>query len=126
MASSWVAMPQKTSLAISFLASVEVVGVDVGLGGEGEVGGLLVGAFAEADADALSEQAVGVGFGAEHVGLEDGADGAGVARVEAFCHAERWLRCMGAFHVDADEVLEAVGVTDELADDALGEGLAFG
>ena len=105
---------------------MEVVGVDVGLGGEGEVGGLLVGALAEADADALFKQAIGVGFGAKHVGLEDRADGAGVARVEAFCHSERRFSVLGTFHVDADEVVEAVGVTDELADDALGEGLAFG
>ncbi len=87
---------------------------------------LLVGAFAEADADALADEAIGVGFGAEHVGLEDGADGAGIARVEAFGHSERRFSVLRTFHVDADEVLEAVGVTDELADDALGEGLAFG
>ncbi len=88
--------------------------------------GFLVGAFAEADADSLLEQAVGVGFGAEHVGLEDGADGAGEAGEEALCHSERRFSVLGAFHVDADEVLVFRGVLDERGDDAFGERLAFG
>src|SRR5215472_4325690 len=35
------------------LRNVKIVGIDVGLGGEGDLGGFLVGTFAEADADSL-------------------------------------------------------------------------
>ena len=105
---------------------LEVVGVDVGLAGEGDVVGFLVSTFAEADADSLPEQAFGVGFGAEHVGLEDGADGTGEASEEALGDGEGGFGVLGAFHVDADEVLEFCGVLDEGGDDAFGERLTFG
>ncbi len=101
---------------------LDVVGVDVGLGGEGDLGRLFVGAFAEADADVLGEKALGVGGGAEEVGLEDGADGAGVQGGETFGDGEGGLGVGGAFHVDADEGGDAGGVLDHLGDDAFGEG----
>ena len=108
------------------LHQLDVVGVDVGLGGEGDLGGFLVGAFAEADADALGEEAFYIIFGAKEVGLEDGADGAGVLLVEALGELEGGLGVLGAFHVDADEAADVGGVGDHVGDDAFGEGGAFG
>ena len=84
MASSWVAMPQKTPFARLRIAigdhalhQVDVVGVDVGLRGKSDFGAFLVGSLAEADANSLPQETVGVGVGAEEVGLQDGADAAG-------------------------------------------------
>ena len=62
MASSWVAMPQKTPFRLRIgvghhaLHQLDVVGVDVGLGGEGDVGALFIGAFAEANANPLASR----------------------------------------------------------------------
>jgi len=100
---------------------LDVVGIDVGLGGECEVGGFFVGAFAEADADALTEQAMGVGFRSVEVGLEDCADGTGPGFVEALGDGDGGFGVVGAFHVDADKAVDGGGVFDHLADDAFGE-----
>ena len=106
------------------LHELDVVGVDVGFGGEGDLGGLLVGAFAEADADALGEEAFDVGGGAEEVGLEDGAYGAGVFGWRRSVMAIVGFGVLGALHVDTDEAADAGGVGDHFADDAFGEGRA--
>jgi hypothetical protein len=100
---------------------VGVVAVDVRFGGKGNGGGLFVGAFAEADANSLLDEAAGVVDGAEEIGLKDGADAAGKTLVEALCDFEGGLGVVGAFHVDADEAVGLVRVLDHLGDDALGE-----
>ncbi len=104
------------------LHQLDVVCVDVGLGGEGYGGALLIGSLAEANANSLLQEALGVGFGAEEIGLEDGADCAGVFRVKTLGDGDGGLGVGGAFHVDADEGVCLGGVGDHLADDALGEG----
>jgi hypothetical protein len=103
------------------LHQVDVVGVDVGLCGERDVGTFLVGSFAEADADSLPEEPVGVGVGAEEIGLQDGTDAAGKLRVQALGHGDGRFGVGGAFHVDPDEGFCLGGVLDHLADDAFGE-----
>jgi hypothetical protein len=105
------------------LHQLDVVGVDSGLFGEGVFGAFFVGAFAEADADALVEKALGVGFGAVEVGLEDGAYAALQVResVDAFGELEGGFGERSAFHVDADEGVSVGGVLDHLGDDLLGE-----
>ncbi len=108
------------------LHELDVVGVDVGLGREGDFGGFLVGSFAEADANPLGKQAFYVTFGAVEVGLEDGAYGAGVAVVKAFSEGEGGFGVLGTFHVDADEAADVGGVGDHVADDALGQDGAGG
>ncbi len=102
----------------------DVVGVDIGLAGEGDGDGFFVGAFAEAHADALGKKAMDVLLGAEEVGLKDGADGAGKALVEALGEGDGRFGVFGAFHVDADEGADVRGVGDHVADDAFGEGWA--
>ena len=76
------------------LHQLDVVGVNVGLAGEGVLRALLVGALAEADADALAEQALRVGGGAVEVGLENGADAAkeSRSRMQALDHLHAWPR----------------------------------
>ncbi len=79
------------------------------------------GSLAEADANSLPQQALGVGFGAEEVGLKDGSDAAGKTGGEALSHGDGRLGVGGALHVDADEGVGGRGVLDHLGDDALGE-----
>ena len=79
MTSSWVARPWKTPLFIRVRRQLEIIGVDVGFLGEGDVRRLFVGALAEADANALREQIVDVLLAAKEIRLNDRADAAGVS-----------------------------------------------
>ncbi len=99
-----------------------IVGVNVELGGESDCCGLFVSTFAKADADALGDETTGVLFCAEEVGLKDGADGSGILLMQSLGELQGGLGILGAFHIDADEVLGVEGVGDDFADDALGEG----
>jgi hypothetical protein len=102
---------------------LEVVGVDVGLGGEGYGRAFLVGSLAETDADALLEEASCVRFGAVEVRLENGADAilhSGLG-VELLDYGEGGFGELAALHVDAEEAVGAGGVGDDLAHDAGGQ-----
>ena len=101
----------------------DVVGVDVGLAREGDGGGLFVGAFAEADADAFGHEAVDVGLGAVEIGLDDDADVAAEARggVDAVDDVEGDVGEGGVFHVDAEEAAGGLGVLGELEGDIFGQ-----
>ena len=104
-------------------AQREEICVDVGLARKGDLGRLVVGAFAEADADAVGEELLDVGLGAVEIGLDDDADGAAHvgARVDAAHDVERDLGEVRVLHVDADEVAGGVGVLGEVAGDGLGQ-----
>jgi hypothetical protein len=104
------------------LHQLNVVGVDVGLHGEGDLWAFLVGSLAEANANSLPQETLDVSLGAEEVRLEDGSDAAWKAGGEALGDGDGGLGVGRALHVDADEGVGLVGVMDHLADDALGEG----
>jgi hypothetical protein len=104
------------------LHELDIVGVDVRLRGKGDCGAFFVGSLAEADADVFVEETLGVGFGAEEIGLEDGAYGSRELYGEALGHGDGGFGIGRAFHVDADEGLDVGGVLDHLAYDAFGEG----
>ncbi len=86
----------------------KVVGVDLFLFGEGDFGGFLVGAFAEADGDAGGVEGADVGFAAEEVSLDDGADAAELG-VEAVDDGESTVDVGGGFHVEFDAGMGGVG-----------------
>ena len=104
------------------LHQVDVVGIDVRLGGEGYFGAFFVGTLAETDANSFAQQAVGVGVGAVEVSLKNRASCAGKFCGEALGHRDGGFGVERAFHIDADEGVNLSGVRDHLADDALGEG----
>ena len=105
------------------IGELDVVGVDVGLFGKSHFGWLLVGAFAEAHADAVGDELLDVGLRAIEIGLDDDADGAAQLGpgVDAAHDVERDLGEGRVFHVDADEVAGGVGMLREAGGDGFGE-----
>ena len=75
---------------------------------KGDFRRLLVGAFAKADADAVTEQVINVGLAAVKIRLDDGSHHASVARLamEFANKAQRALGVGRAFHVDAHEAFQ--------------------
>ena len=60
-----------------------------------------VGSLAETDANSLLQETLDVAFGAEEIGLEDGADTAGKTGGEALGYGDGGFGVRGVFHVDA-------------------------
>ena len=106
------------------LHQLHVAGVNFGLFLEGDVFGLLVGAFAEPYADAFGEQLLDIGLSTPHVGLDHRPHAALIARnsVELVNEVERALRVWRSFHIDANKILRrhAGRLRDQPADDFVG------
>jgi hypothetical protein len=104
------------------LHAAHVVGVHVRFVREGDLGRLVVGALAEADARGDLQQLAHVAFRAPQVGLDDDADGVAVElRAEAAEDVERDLRDGRVLHVDADEVAAPGRLLDDRARVAVGQ-----
>ncbi len=105
------------------LGELDVVCVYVLLFREGEVRRFLVGAFAEADADAVAGQGADIVLAAIEIGLDDDADMSAIGGdgVQAADHIDGGLSVSAALHVDADESVGGDGVLDEAGYDLLGQ-----
>ncbi len=84
-------------------AAFEILFVDFGFLGEGDVGGFEVGAFNPAEADIFGDKAFEVVGGAVEIALEDGSGEARVVGVDFFDEVDGALGVGRAFHVGADE-----------------------
>ena len=90
---------------------------------EGDVGGLLVGAFAEADADTVGGQGPDIFFATIEISLDDNAYVAVVPGdgVETANHIYCGLCVLTTFHINADEGIGGDGVFDQPGDNFLSQ-----
>src|SRR6202012_2512966 len=100
------------------LHELDIVGIDVRFGRKGDRRTLFIRSLAETDTDVFVEETFGVCFGAEEIGLEDSTYGAGKLCGKTLGHRNGGFGVGRAFHVDADEGMDAGSVLNHLAYDS--------
>jgi hypothetical protein len=99
---------------------LQIIRVNVGFFGNAMSGGSLYAPLHRRMRMRSDEQKIYILLAAVHVGLDDRADAAGVSglTMQATHEVEGALGVRRAFHVDADEVVDAHGVVHQLGDQA--------
>ncbi len=108
------------------LHELEVVGVDVGLAGEGEVRWFAVSALTEADRNGERGESTDIGFAAEEIGLNDGPDAARVRGLEIFDEPEGTVSEGSGLHVDLDAAVHFARAVEQAGDVGAAGGLGKG